>query len=393
MGYGLKVIIIKMKKKYYQVANLVFTISGSDEGFYNALANYFSDKEIKEHSTKPMLDIIVSRDLKYTKDFIPDYYSLSGKIAFNHSSFSIKKKWCRYVVSDLFNQNSPTRVVFEPKSCSWLYSQAVKIGSAGVGNHNKYDLFVNDIAGYNCLWYIFAITLMKYGQLFVHCGMMSKETDNEGIILTGTGGCGKTSIMMELITNSGYRYMAEDFGIVDKSGNLYDMQKKAAIYQSDVKWGNRYLKAAITKLKYTQRIEWMLKKYAKRNPRHYFKPSELFGEEISHKAHLKKVFFLKRTNIGSEITCKSLSSNQVAEQTKTASFREIKEIYEILGNIRAVGGDNYYNDYPSVYELEKRYKDILIEGLNNVECYELVVPSDLTPKAAVKYIVANDYEV
>lgn len=370
--------------KHYQVANLFFTISGNG-GYYNALTEYFSDKEIEDSQTRSMLDIIVSDN--EDEGYSPDYFSLAGSVSFNKTSFRVKKKRFSYIVSDLFDVEKTTRVVLIPKKFSKLFQGAMALGGGVVGEHSKYGVFTHDVANYSCLWYIFAMTLMKYDQLFIHCGMMSKEADNEGIILTGTGGCGKTSIMMELITNSGYRYMAEDFGIVDKSGDLYDMQKKAAIYQTDVKWGNRYLKKAVSNLPFTQRLEWGLKKAAHRNPVHFFKPIEIFGNEVQNHSKLKKIFYLKRAQKGTEIQCRTLTSEQVAERAKTASFRELKELYEILGNIRAVGGDKYYDSYPSLFTIERKYKEILLSSLNGVDCKELEVPLNVKPKDTVKYIV------
>lgn len=374
-------------KKYYHLAGLTFSINVNDK-YSQALAAYFSDKEIATAEEEPLLEIDVS-SVKTEKEFHPEYFSLSGKISFNHTSFRIKGKRVTYVVSNLFDDTKTTRVVFAPGNISWLYRQLMALGGMGVGDHCKYALFTSDVANYSCLWYIFAITLMKREQVFVHCGMMQSPDKERGTILTGTGGCGKTSMMMEIITHAGYRYMAEDFGIVGADGSIYDMQKKAAIYQSDVKWGNPYLKKAIANLPAIQRIEWTLKKMLRRNPRHYFKPSELFGGDIGHKAQLEKVFYLKRAVNDSNIQRIPLAAEQLAERAKTATFREVKELYEILGNIRAVGGNAFYESYPSISELETKYKSILVKALDGVKCFELEVPMNVNPKYAVDYIVGK----
>ena len=82
-----------------------------------------------------------------------------------------------------------------------------------------------------------------------------------------------------------------------------------------------------------------------------------------------------------------MPADHIAERAKTASFRELKELYEILSNIRAVGGVEYYNDYPSVFELENQYTEIMYNAFKDVECYELLVPLRVNPKDTVKFII------
>lgn len=367
---------------HYQIADLHFTISGDNGRYFKALTEYFAEKGIEDVGAPSMLDIVVLEN--DDEDFEPECFSLAGSIAFNHSTFRIKKRHYTYTVSNLFDRAKPTRVLLKP-TVSWILTKAL-IAKPEVDSHNKYRVFTSAVTNYTCLWYIFAITLMKKDQAFIHCGMMANRKNKSGIILTGTGGCGKTSLMMELITNGSYQYMAEDFGIVGKDGKLYDMQKSAAIYQSDVKWGNAYLKQAITNLPAMQRVEWKLKVSLKQNPLHYFSPSSIFGNDICRQSSLARVFYLKRAPKNTEITCKQLTAEAVAERAKTASFREMKELYEILGNIRAVGGEEYYVEYPSIHELEENYKAIFVSAFRNVSCYELQVPLNVNPKDTMKYI-------
>lgn len=371
-----------MEKKY-EIAELRFSIQGAGE-YYDALTDYFSEKEVNE-CRKEDLVFFVHEMENDSLSFTPELYSLSGTIAFNHDTFFVKRPNFTYSVKNLFKKDEVTEVHLFPRNREknslvkqWLSSLRAMLFGAYVGKRDPNKDFVNAIANYGCLWYIFAVVLMKKDCVFVHSGMMAK--DGQGITLTGTGGCGKTSTMLEMITHSDYQYISEDFGIVSKAGYLYDMQKKAAIYQSDVKWGNKYLSNAVKGLGFWKQLEWRLKVMRGINVRHNFKPTEIFGNDIAHKAKLNTIYALQRTRKDSQIECKEIGFEELAERAKSASFREIKELYEILCNIRAVGGFAYFKDYPSVYELEQQYLDILKTAVRNVKCYEISIPINVIPQ-------------
>jgi hypothetical protein len=213
--------------------------------------------------------------------------------------------------------------------------------------------------------------------------------DNKGIVLSGTGGCGKTSTMMELISNgSGYHYISEDFGIICSEGRIYDMQKKAAIYSTDVKWGNPILVNAVNSMPHSQKCEWSLKKRFGKIPVHHFSPRELFKDNIVSSAQLEKVFYLSRVMNDGNVSVISSDYKEIAERIKTASFRELKELYEILCNIRAVGGRDYWTSYPSIQDLEQWYLSILEPILEKVPCYELKLPYNAKPQDTVEQIIS-----
>lgn len=376
---------------YYSIGDMIVSIEGNENSnYFLEFTKYFEDKKIDNHDDAERALIIEIRDLSDDNLFFnPKLFSLSGSIAFNEHWFRIRKGIFSYAVGNLFDEHKPTELVLFPRNKK--FDGIKRIGSSllgsTVGDHNKYERFVSRIANYSCLWYIFALSFMKKRSVFAHCGMMAK--DGSGILLTGTGGCGKTSTMIELITNSGYSFMAEDFGILREDGMLFDMQKKAAIYQSDVKWGNKYLTGAISKLSGFERIGWAYKDAFGLNPHHYFLPSEIFGTKIAHKAELKEAYILQRTPKGTQLRCSEISNNELADRMKTASFREIKELYEVLSNIRAVGGDEYYKYYPDVFELERRYLDIAGKALDKVACYELAVPLNVDPKETASELLAR----
>lgn len=365
---------------YYRIADELIVVRGTKNNkYFEHLCNYFSDKRVERPDGNVCMKINVFEENMNNEHFTPDVYSLSGKISFNHTSYQIKGSQYTYIVKNLFEKKEVTNVTIIPKNNNYLRlkrTASVFVGPV-VASYNKFEKFVTNITSYECLWYLLAITLMKYNKIFVHSGMAAKN--GKGMILTGTSGCGKTSGMMELITNEEYKYVSEDFGILSGDGIIYDMQKKSCIYQSDVKWGNMYLKNAYHGLPLFLKSQWKLKSLIGLNPAHYFKPIEIFGNNISKESELSSVFILQRVPRDDKVSCTAISKEEMAKRMMTAAFREIKELFEILTNIRAAGGGDYFNSYPDICELEKEYVLIALSAINNANCYQLSIPMGLAP--------------
>ena len=370
----------------YKIGEMYFSIVSESNGYGRAMWEYFSDKLTSEEGELD-LSITIAEGGGKNLPFEPELYSLSGGIAFNSNAFYVKRNTFSYVVMDLFQPNVMTKIYLYPRQGKRLKRVVQGFLRSDVEKRNQYESFVRDVTNYGCLWYLFALALMKHDCVFLHSGILAK--DGKGIVLTGTGGCGKTSTMLEAIASHNYQYVSEDFGILSKDGMLYDMQKKAAIYQSDVKWGNPILAKALSSLPFTMRLAWKWKKLCGRNSLHFFKPSEIFGENIAHESRLSGFYYLKRVR-ASQAEFREISVEEIAQRAQNAAFRELKEVFEILSNIRAVGGEEYWNYYPSLEELEKTYREILMQALENAAiCGEISIPIKGKPADTVDFIVTE----
>ena len=89
---------------------------------------------------------------------------------------------------------------------------------------------------------------------------------------------------------------------------------------------------------------------------------------------------------------RKISLEELADRIRFASFRELKELYELLTNIRAVSGTFYADSYPAVSELEDRYKAILMRGLEKANRIHLHLPLGVDPKDTAAIILKVDKE-
>ena len=89
-----------------------------------------------------------------------------------------------------------------------------------------------------------------------------------------------------------------------------------------------------------------------------------------------------------DLVVKTADKDDIAERITTASFREIRELYEILANIRAVAETECRSHYPTMQELHDQCFDIIRSGLKDAICIELRVPRGIEPKALAEILMS-----
>ncbi len=376
-----------MKKTYYMVADIMIAIEGDNKNA-DALRQYFRNEEVCGQGRTEKFLIKVDEELKET-DFVPEYYSLSGTIAFNEKEYRVRKKNYVYRVKNLFSEEKTVL------SINWLGKRAPvgwllnHMKPKSIGVYREADIFENSVMNYEVFWYIFAMELMKHDKVFVHSGIVS--CGEEAIVIAGTGGCGKTSTLLQLLDMPGFKYIAEDFGIIGGNGKTYFMPKKAAIYESDAKWENRYVVHALEKMKTTWKFYWNIFKLIGTNPRHRFNPYELLGDvKINKEANVRKVVYMARKE-SDRVNQYEIKPVEAIEKIMDASFRELPALYEILCNIRAVGDEKIREEYPSLDQIRNRYRVILSKAFQDgLQTGLLEVPFRADPAQIARILREED---
>lgn len=374
-------------KTYYNVADVIIAIEGNNK-YADALRKYFQNEEIGEQNHAEQLLIRVNESTD-TFNFKPVYYSLSGKIAFNENEYSVVKNNYIYKVEDLFNKNKPTILsVYWTRKATLTHYLMNYIYASSIGVYSNADKFVDSIMNYEVFWYIFAMVLMKYNKAFVHSGIVSCE--GTAIVIAGTGGCGKTSTLLQFLERSECKYIAEDFGIIGDDGYVYFTPKKAAIYQSDARYKNRNVLNALRRMTLVEKFFWNSFKIMRKNPRRRFSPYDFFGNnKINKSAKIREVIYMTRKESNS-VKKLEIDEERIAEKISCASFRELRELYEILYNIRAVGNEKIREAYPPLERIQSDYCMILLKAVKNAKTGLIEVPLKISPCEIVNTIV-EDY--
>jgi hypothetical protein len=266
------------------------------------------------------------------------YYSLSGKIGFNNNNYFVKNDEFILLSNNLFDEGPSKISIYH--STRKLNLNLIKniilsvFSSNGFVNHN--NKVINSLMSYSAFYYVFHLVLLKKDRAFIHASVAS--VNGKGILMSGTSGCGKTSTLFELLSNSSNKYIAEDFGIISSVGHTYYNPKKVSVYNSDIAHGNEDLrnfrKNIMTNI---DTFLWWISIIRRRNPLRRVSPIDLLSlSRIERSVRIDTVFFLQRSNNDS-ISSSQIDIDDGVERILKASFRELRALYELLYNIESVG--------------------------------------------------------
>ncbi|MTI80461.1 MAG: hypothetical protein FH758_06180 [Firmicutes bacterium] len=365
----------KLLNKKYLVGPILIELEGSGELFK------LIDKEFKvceKSNQKELADLkikILNPEQKISFD--PKYYSLSGNIAFDNNSFLKVEKGYSYLVKNLFDFSSNTEVTISYSEKQNMVSLLKNILlSLPTGFSNKGIQIKNSIMSYTLFWYLFHIVLLKKNSTFIHSSITDKNS--KGIVIAGTGGCGKTSTTFKLLENDTFKYLSEDFGIITIEGKAHYNPKFTSIYSSDVRYGQKHLvKYVDEKMSKSDKVLWNSYKTLGGNPIRKIAPVDLLGEEkLKDETLIEQVYFFARSN-NDEIHIEEITNDELADRAVNASFRELNFLFELLANVHAVG----YMDtqFPNLSEIKEKTKAIYKEAFKNAQKKLVYVPLKSTP--------------
>lgn len=343
------------EERYWNIAGLNLCVTGPKE-----MVNRFSEQFLGcEINVKPDFTDIIIRVVSSLGecDFEPKYYSLSRSIQFNDNAFSKKTNKYIYVVKNLFLKDLTTEIDIVDKEVVGIMEG---INRAKYGKDKSYwkcESYMN----YGFMWMIFALSLQKKEKAFIHSSIAA--IGGKAVTFCGTGGCGKTSTLFKLFERDDTAYLAEDFGILDKTGKAYFNPKKVAIYASDIKYGQRDLVAYRRKMSGRDDLIWRMDCALGTNPRRKANPRDVLGENrIEKEAKINLFVFLAREERVNTI-CENADIDEIVYRITESSYRELKELFELLSNIHAIGGRDI--PYPSIDELKSVHSEVIRSALES----------------------------
>lgn len=380
---------IKMQKTItYKLAGVPTSITGQNK-FAKKLQEYFREAEMELLEPVSIIINVCDSTKEMAFDEGPRFYAEGKGLQVNDVGFIAHAGRLQYRVDNLFVENEPVRV--------WLYYNErhgwrrvaktflTNINPYMIGREGEEERFIVDTLDYNALWWILALALLKYERAFVHSGMATKK--GMGVACVGTGGCGKTSAVSEML-KEGWKYIAEDFGVICADGSIWQIPKRGAISAEDVSYGSELLVTLIDQLPMWEKVRWNY--YTKKGANPIVAPplEKIYGKNIAKSAKLWKLVCVVRSS-NEMLMEKKVSVDEMAVHIMGASFRVIREMYNVLHNIHAVADETCRENFPLMLEIENRYCDIIRRALTNVEYSVLEVPLKVNPKLIKECVLQN----
>lgn len=340
-------------------------------------------KDLQAKTYKNNIDQVKAIDLilKFNNSFseyTPTVYSAKGTMNFNEDEFFVGYiKGIRYKVKNLFNDKTVEVAINTSKdNLKKIIKNLLTFEFNSINTHK------NNTLSYSLFWYILHIILLRKGKAFIHAGVFSKNS--LGTIIAGTGGCGKTSTLFNILENKEFKYIAEDFGIVDIGGNAYFNPKPVSIYASDMEFGQKILQDYYYKLNLSEKLVWNLKKSIfKLNPMIKGIPHKVMDDRVIGSAKLQNVLYFIRNN-DVQISHYQVSTGELVERVLFSSMREFKVLQELLWLMRANAPSTY--NIPSFSEIEEQTKNIYINTFSETQNYIVIIPHKTKPADLTNYL-------
>jgi hypothetical protein len=327
-------------------------------------AQLLRELETGKPETPPDLEIEVGPDLDFA-DYQPRVYSAKQNMNFSGDRF-LRADPLRHLVGSWADE-APclARVSCPEPPTGWRRLQP------------DFPLMT-----YRVFWGLMHFVLSRQRAAFLHAAVADR--DGEGIAFVGTGGCGKTSLLFSLLEDSRLRYLAEDFGVVDRAGRTWSSNKSVSIYASDTRTPAlaEHVRRALTP---RQKILWARRRQ-RGNPRIKALPADILGDRIAPSAELGRVFYLVRTG-QSALEIAPVTPAALAERAALAAGRELRTWMETLQMIAA--NDVIDSAFPTPGEAAEALRALYTEAFSRAETHLVRVPR-LCPPADLLQALRQD---
>lgn len=260
------------------------------------------------------------------------HYSGKKTLYFNNDEICINTNpFYKAYLKGLFSENTTyIRIVQKKQSVGRRFINFIKrfISSE---YPTKESQLRKHICNYSFLWSVFSIKLLEKNCAFLHSGVFSKQ--GKTIVVAGTGGCGKTSTVINACKDLGFYFLSEDFGIVSSDGKAFYSPKTISLYKSDFKYYPSLELEVIGRFNFFHRLKWkVLANFLKRNPIVKISPTDVF--QSTKIERITDVYFFQRLN-KDPYSVTDIDLNMLIERICWASYREIFPFLTVLCSISA----------------------------------------------------------
>ncbi len=363
----------KLGKKMYRYGPLNIDISG--EG---SLRGLICEEFVESNLTKD-IDICIIFNQKPEK-YREDVFSGKSSLHFNNEIICINRSpFFSIYIENLFSKYKTVRVYIVEKSAPLQYIAESYIKALfSAQNDSIVKTIKSEIMSYKYMLSILSICLIKKGACFIHAGIFS--SDERRYIVTGTGGCGKTSSVL-YNCNLGFKYYAEDFGIICSEGKVYYSPKSITLFKSDMDYYPKLERDILKKRPLLTRVKWnFLTRILNRNTFLKVFPTELFNVGEGDSLNVECDFIYMRRENKDTTDIMGIDSLDVARRASLAAIREMSPFLEIICGIEAnkKNNTNIYSYNRILNEVENIIKSYLDNS--NVNKFILTTSLNMPPK-------------
>ena len=226
---------------------------------------------------------------------------------------------------------------------------------------------------------------LQLGQSFMHASSMT--SGDRGMAVVGWGGVGKTTSLLKLVIENGWKFLSDDLGIIDDAGNITRAPKRLQVYGYNVEGQAALRERVLQERTVLDQLSWsyMLRRRGGKGVRRRISPQDLFGDAgLGTGAKLTDLIYLERTD-GDRPTLHDIDSEEVARRMSAIVMAEI-EPYGAICREAEAGGASFMR-HPA--EVQEQTRQVLGKAFSSARTRLVRVGKNADPNSLTELILSQ----
>ncbi len=237
---------------------------------------------------------------------------------------------------------------------------------------------------YNVFDYLTQLANLALGQSYLHAS--SFERDGRGVAMAAWGGVGKTTAMLKLVSEHGWRFLSDDLGLVDDDATLWRTPKRMQVYAYNVEGQPQLRRTLMGRRSALDRVAWHLGRATAGldKVRRRVSAEDLFGpERVASTAKLSQLFMMERADVP-KLTVEPVDTREVVRRATATLMREVQPMGDLISAMYSGGR---HPVLPSHRDFLERTAATLERALSGVPARLIRVPLRANPDDLAAFLV------
>jgi len=223
------------------------------------------------------------------------------------------------------------------------------------------------------------------GQSYVHASAMCR--DGRGVAFLAWCGVGKTTALLKLCSDDGWKYLSDDLALVDDEGTLYRTPRKIQLYAHNLLDEAHLRERLLKSSTMLDRAAWQfhLKRNGAGGVRRRIAPEVLFGEKgVAARAPLTDLVFLDRVSAAG-CTVFPMTADEMARRMAPIVLAEVDPFSALFREAEAAGVHFFSNPR----DVQESTREILARAFEKARPIGIKVGPGTTPSVLAEVIRRN----
>jgi hypothetical protein len=237
---------------------------------------------------------------------------------------------------------------------------------------------------YDLFDYASQLAQTPLGQSYIHAS--AAEKDGRAFAILGWGGSGKSSTILQLVIERGWRFLSDDLGVLDADGLMHFHPKRLQVYAYNLEGLPRLRRAVLGERSPVDRASWAyhLRRRGPKGVRRRIGPTELFGADgVGGRAPLAGAVLLLRG--GDRFHLVEADAEELARIATYTLRHELSPIGEVVAAVGASG--RKLTGWETLRDWELPTLEILTRALETCPTRAVLrVPEAATPRQVLEQL-------